>query len=295
MWIKMTKCSRLIRLIPLLSILLIIGCSHRASVAKKANLEMNLQFLIDQGKQHWEKRVDPEEARKARFFLSKAYLIDPDNLEIAALYSRACQFVAYYIETDPALQDSLYIEGRDAAWNVISSARTFKDGFQSASGDSTAKLIDGLERLPMDYIPVLYWWIANSARYFSSKPVIERLNHRDEIETGLHRIQALKPDYFYGGPNRIFGGIFARIPGVELSLSESYFKQSIKESPNYLGTYVLRARFLHTKTGNREQFNKDLNYVIQADPTALPEVMPENLLEQGNAKALLAQETYLFE
>ncbi|MFQ6612150.1 MAG: TRAP transporter TatT component family protein [Fidelibacterota bacterium] len=291
----MKKCSRLIRIVFPLLVLIQNGCIRHSRATTDDSLEKNLQFLIEQGKEHWEKRVDPEEANKARFFLSKAFLIQPDNLEIAALYSRACQFAGYYIETDPVKQDSLFQEGRNSAWSVISRSEPFLQGFQSASGDSTARLLAALENLPIDYIPVLYWWIANSARFLASKPVIERLNHRDEIETGLHRIQALKPDYFYGGPNRIFGGIFARLPGVELALSESYFQQSIKESPNYLGTYVLRARFLHIKAGDREQFNKDLNYVIQADPTALPEVMPENLLEQGIAKALLDQESYLFE
>jgi hypothetical protein len=58
---------------------------------------------------------------------------------------------------------------------------------------------------------------------------------------------------------------------------------------------VIRAQYLHTKSGNRELFVKDLQFVLQSDPTLLPDVSPENLNEQEKAKTLLAMESSLFE
>lgn len=106
---------------------------------------------------------------------------------------------------------------------------------------------------------------------------------------------ALQPDFFYHGANRIFGGIYARLPGVELKNSIINFDRSLKGSPNYIGTYVIRARYLHTKTGNLEAFMDDLQLVLNADPTILPQVSPENLLEQEKARNLLKQASSLFE
>jgi hypothetical protein len=58
---------------------------------------------------------------------------------------------------------------------------------------------------------------------------------------------------------------------------------------------VIRAKYLHTKNSNRELFVKDLQFVLQADPTLLPDVSPENLNEQEKAKKLLVMESSLFE
>ncbi len=276
-------------------LLVLSGCTQFRGPSAEDNFEKNIQFLIDQGKLHWEKRVEPEEARLARLFLSRVHQIEPSNPEVTALYSRACQFLGYYIEVDPAQQDSLYTEGATIAWEILQETTFFREVFEKTEGDSIAKTIAALENLPMEFVPVLYWWVANYSRYLVDKPVIERLNNRDVIETALHRILALDPSFFYGGPHRIFGGILARIPGVELAHSYTYFNQALRNSPDYLGTYVLRAQYLQTKAGNREQFVKDLEFVINADPTLIPEVMPENLLEQEKARELLARESLLFE
>jgi hypothetical protein len=47
--------------------------------------------------------------------------------------------------------------------------------------------------------------------------------------------------------------------------------------------------------GNRDLFEEDLNYVINADPSALPDAMPENLYEQEKARELLKHTSILFE
>ncbi len=69
--------------------------------------EKNIQFLVDQGRIHWSKRVNFKEARLAKLFLSKANSLNPDNQEIVELYARACYFVGYYIESNPDKSDSL--------------------------------------------------------------------------------------------------------------------------------------------------------------------------------------------
>ncbi|HBR86892.1 MAG TPA: hypothetical protein DEA65_03520, partial [Candidatus Marinimicrobia bacterium] len=157
------------------------------------------------------------------------------------------------------------------------------------------KVTEAVAVVEKKYINALYWWAANMGRYLSQKPVRMRLNNRELVEAVVHRILALDPDFFYGGPYRFFGALYARLPGVKLSRSADYFEQAIKSHPNYLGTYVLRAQFLHTKAGDQEKFIQDLEYVINADAALIPEVMAENLFEQKKAQFLLDEKEMLFE
>ena len=55
--------------------------------------QKNIQFLVDQGRSHWEKRVNTKDAEMAKLFLSKANVLNPDNGEVASLYARACHFL----------------------------------------------------------------------------------------------------------------------------------------------------------------------------------------------------------
>lgn len=272
------------------------GCTTNTSTfSQYISKQRNIQLLVKQGRTHWEQRVDVKNARTARLFLSKANALNPDDQTVAALYARACHFIGYYIEDDPTRSDSLFIEGMDTAWEFIISTDAYQEGVALSEGDSNAKKIAGLENSSQDMVPMLYWWVSNYSRYLLTKPVMERLQQRDIIETVLHRILALQPDFFYHGANRIFGGIYARLPGVDLNHSVTNFDKSIQGSPNYMGTYVIRAKYLYTKSGNREAFVNDLQKVLNADPTILPEVSPENLFEQEKARSLLAEVSSLFE
>jgi len=276
--------------------LLVSGCTIKTgSFGAYTSTDQNIQFLVEKGQSHWEKRVNPEDAKMAQLFLSKAYDQDPNNGDVAELYSRACHYIGYYIETDPFKSDLLFMEGMESAWDFILATDSYQEGYALTNGDSTAKIIGGIENTSQELVPYLYWWVANFSRYLVTKPVMERLSQREIIETALHRILSLNPNFYYHGANRIFGGIYARLPGVDLIHSINNFEYSISGSPNYLGTYVIRAQYLHTKSGNRELFVKDLQFVLQSDPTLLPDVSPENLNEQEKAKTLLAMESSLFE
>lgn len=281
----------------ILSIFLwIMGCTTNTNTfSRYISAQKNIKFLADQGRYHWEKRVDSKNAKSARTFLSKANLLNPDDKEVVALYARACHFTGYYFEENLNTSDSLFIEGMNVAWEYIISTDEYQEGVALSDGDSTTKMISGIENLSQEMVPILFWWISNYSQFLITKPVLERLKNREVIETALHKVLALQPDFFYHGANRIFGGIYARLPGVELKNSIINFDRSLKGSPNYIGTYVIRARYLHTKTGNLEAFMNDLQLVLNADPTILPQVSPENLLEQEKARNLLKQASSLFE
>ena len=180
------------------------------------------------------------------------------------------------------------------AWDYFISTESFQQGSALSEGDDKEKIIAGIENISDDLVPLLYWWVENYSSYLMTKPVMDRLENRDKIETALHKMLSIKPDFYYHGANRIFGELYSRLPGVDLIHSENNFQKAITGSPNYFATYVSRAEYFHTKNGDREKFIEDLQKVLNMDPTILPEVSPENLFEQEKAKILLSKEGSLF-
>ncbi|MFH1852293.1 MAG: TRAP transporter TatT component family protein [Candidatus Neomarinimicrobiota bacterium] len=275
-------------------ILLLAGCQFPATQEKFAAIQ-NSKFLESQGWKYWEKRHQENQARMAYTFFKRAAEVDFDNQELMVQYSRACYFIGHYIENDPALKDSLFREGLTAGKTALYLSPVFSAAFENANGDTNLREIAAISAAPPELIDALFWWSANLGRYMAYKPAISRIKYQEHIETTLHRILALKPDYYYGAAYRFFGALYARIPGIELSRSKDYFDLAVAKHPEYLGTYTLRAEFYHTKAGNREQFHRDLVKVIESNPTVLPDVMAENMFEQEYARRLLEREHLLFE
>ena len=121
------------------------------------------------------------------------------------------------------------------------------------------------------------------------------MENREIIETVLHQVLSIDPEYNFHGANRIFGAFYAKLPGVSLEQSKNNFDKSISSEPNFMTSYTSRAQYLYTKNGDKDSFVKDLQYVLNADPTKIPEASPENLFEQELAKILLLKKESLFE
>ena len=269
------------------------GCGY-LNTSTNAN-RLDYEYLIKEGELYWEKRVNPKSAKMATLYFEKAFELNPQNFELTVSLSRAYYFQGYYIEIDPAKRDTLYLKGASAALTGFQNTAFFQSFDDTASIDNLKLQITAIRKAPVETIPALYWWAANFGRYLTTKPVLKRIESREIIETAMHRIATLDEDYYYGGPTRFFGTFYSRLPGVPLDRAKSNFDQSLSDSPDYLGTRVLRARYYHTKLGNQDLFEEDLNYVINADPSILPDAMPENLFEQEKAKELLKHTSILFE
>ena len=80
-----------------------------------------------------------------------------------------------------------------------------------------------------------------------------------------------------------------------MQASRAEFAEGIRRFPDFFGTRVLFAELYATKARDPDTFRTQLRYVIDAPATAVPEVTPENTIEQRRAKALLARYTELFE
>lgn len=269
-------------------------CCYQPLVKNKLN-DNNVDFLIKKGKLFWEQRTDDKALKKADHFISLAKNIRPLDFELSILLSKIKYNIAKNIEVDQELKDSLYLEGarfsRDAVLNHI----MIKSLLDESNLDSSSKILKTIAKAPKEVVPGLFWWAENLSHYLIEQPVMKRLNHRELLEVLMNRVLALDPGFYYSGPYRFFGSLYTKIPGIELSQSDTYFKQSIDSNPEYLFNWISYAEFYHQKKGNREQYNKILKEVLNSDINQFPEIMNDNYFSKIYARRLLEKESLLFE
>ncbi len=274
-----------------ISVLFILSCSTTQSNITKNDLK----FYISQGDLHWEQRENPDQARLAKEFYSKAFYASEQRIDLSTKYIRSCYFLGHYIETDAAIKDSIFQEGAKIAMGVIHHSSVFHSISNTTNLSINEIEILTLQNLGSEYVPIIYWWVANIGRYLIDKPIGDRLKYTELVKTALQRLIELDPNYYYGGPYRLLGTFYVRVPGFDMETAKSYFQTSLKAYPNCFSTSVLMAQYSCTKAVNREQFRSLLENVIKANPNAIYDIAPENKYEQSFAKQLLKMEFLLFE
>ena len=257
--------------------------------------KQNVDYLIKQGQTLWEQRTDKVAMDKAIHFIRLAHEERPENFQISVLMGKINYHLAYFMTSDDYQKDSLFLEGSMICKNAVLDHPDFIKVHSKAKGDSTFRLLSAIAEAPKSVVPGLYWWAVNLSYHLINKPALARINQRELMEIIMHRVLALEPSFNSSGPYRFFGLLYTRIPGVEISQSETYFNQALEANPEYFGNSVVMAEFYHQKAGNREQFHQLLEKVINTDLIDHPELMIENFFFQQKAQALIEIESSLFE
>ena len=126
--------------------------------------EKDVDFLFSQGNLHWQQRHIPEQARLAKRFYAEVISISSINIDLNAQYIRACYFVGHYIETDIAIKDSIFGLGAKVAMDVIHNSAVFKSITDTTNLTLNEIELLTLQNLDSEYVPIIYWWVANIGR-----------------------------------------------------------------------------------------------------------------------------------
>jgi hypothetical protein len=108
----------------------------------------------------------------------------------------------------------------------------------------------------------------------------------------LDRMMAIDPKWAGGHPYSVMGGYYAVLPSImggDLKKSSDYYKKAEEAGTGWLYVKFFRAKILHTRTGDREAFRKDLEWVLARDPHKDHSPYPFCVFYQREAKRLLAQ------
>lgn len=253
--------------------------------------------LISQGDTAWAGRDDPEQIRAAIAAWEQAVEIDAEDAETWTKIARAYYFLAdgHLRFSDPTQMPDNYQSGLRASERAL---RIYSPEFaqRMAAG---ARMEDAVQLITVrEAVAPLYWRATNLGKWAQTQGFEVVLSHKDEIRAMMSRCMELDRYYFHAGPDRYFGAFFAIAPtfaGGDLARSRQHFDESLRHENNYFGTHVLFAENLAVKLQDRALFEQHLRFVIDGDPEALPDVAPENRVEQRKARDLLARIDELFE
>lgn len=273
-----------------------LGCAGRKAGWEQeiSAIQGDARALIEEADKYWENRLNRADLDRAIALYLEAAQRDPENVELFTRLSLAYYFLAEaHSGNDKDAQLAAYNEG--AQWGER--ALGIHPEFRRLVEEEGVKPEDAFYVLDKRYIGALYWSASNLGKWAKKKGIIAALSLRSRGIRAMERCLELDETYFYGAPHRWLGTYYAVIPafaGGDLEKSQYHFERSLAIEPNYFATRVLRAENYAPKVNDRQLFESDLHYVLNTDPEVLPDIVPEQKVEQEKAKKLLAEIDDLF-
>lgn len=278
------------RFIILLAVFSLVGCAGRRSVILEKPQPVisaaDAATLRNDADRLWKQRDDPSTARQALALYRRAFAADPTNVEVGTRLARAFHFVGYYVETDPARQDSLFLQGVETGERVLALNPSFQATYRRTTDEARALTV-----LDISWINPIYWTGMNYDRWMSGQGRLVRYGNKQRVEAYMTRVKELDPNFFYGAVPRYFGVLptQGRAPFVNIDDAKQEFDRALELAPNFFGNQRTYAETYAVKKKDRELFKKLLEQVINGNPNALPDVAAENKYEQETAKKMLAR------
>jgi len=254
--------------------------------------------LLAEASAAWAERGDEAKLRVAIAKWEEALGMGGGSVEEWSALSRGYYFLADgHLSFDESKQEEMlatFEKGtRAAERGLIVASPAFETRMREG-----ARIEETMSLFDRSAVPALYWRSTNLGKWASAQGFATLLSYKDEIRAVMSRCLDLDATFFYGAPHRYFGAFFSRAPayaGGDLAKSKEHFEASIAIEPRYFATHVLFAGDYAVKSQNRAVFTEQLNLVINGDPNALPDVAPENLVEQRKARDLMARADEIFE
>lgn len=243
------------------------------------------------GEAAWAKRSDKAQLEAAIGHWETAAQATPGDVELLSKLTRAHYFYAEAnLRDDPDAyleRMNLAVEWGEKALKVASPE--FAEGMRKGG-----KFYEEIRKAPKEAVPAMYWYAAALGRWSRASGIAKLIANKDNVKATMQTVTELSREYFHGGPDRYWGGFYAVAPpafGGDIAKSKVHFEKSLELAPHYLGTRVLMADAYacHGKIDDKALFDRLIDEVLSADPTAVPELEPENRVEQAKASAMKAK------
>lgn len=276
---------------------LIVGCAgSRSSIicqdlAPDPAVQGDVATLNSEGDEAWKGRLEEAQLAKAIDAWEKSLKIDPKQYQLRVKLARAHYLMADgHVRFDEEREEQMLAHFESGVKHAeVALGQQFPE-FRNRFC-SRRPLKAQIAALDKGAVPAAYWYATNLGKYGLAKSIIVVLNQKDRIKALMDMVKKLDDTYFYSAADRYFGAYYTKIPypNGDLPKSKSHFEATIAAQPNYLGSKVLMADLWAIKAGDRETFKRLLDEVVAADPKVIPEVEPENTIEQRKAKMLLEE------
>ncbi|RME07436.1 MAG: hypothetical protein D6812_00125 [Deltaproteobacteria bacterium] len=285
---------------PSLLICGIVGCAtsrqagwERAAQTSAIDQPSDAAVLMAQADQAWEGRDTRQGLLQAIDAYERVLVADAHHKGALTRLSRAYYFLADGYTEDPEEKKRLWEKGTTYGERALGTSPEFL-----ARVKETGNVGEAVQILGMDYIAPIYWTATNLGKWARLEGFTTMLKYKKQIKGMIERVTALDETFFYGAPHRYWGAYYAVAPsfaGGDMRKSEASFRRALEIEPNYFGTRVLFADYYARKAGDRALFEEMLRYVLEGDPKVLPDIVPEQKVEQEKARRLMARIDEFFE
>jgi tetratricopeptide (TPR) repeat protein len=241
----------------------------------------------------WAERGDKAKLQAALTKYEQAYASNPSDRDVAVKLTRGYYFLGDVHESD--------MDAKMAHWDT---SIAWGKKCMALNKDFTALLEKGDEdeasatrTATRDDVPCMYWMATSLGKWAKANGIAKSLKHLPTVKAFIGKVSELDPSYFHAASDRYWGAYYSVVPsfaGQDLDKSKDHFDKSIAAAPAYFGTKVLMAENLAVKKQDQAMFDTLLEEVINGDPNAVPEIAPENAMEQAKAKALKAKKSDFF-
>jgi len=264
--------------------------------------------LVKAGDDAFQGREKEASLRQAIELWEKAIALNPGNHETLVKLARAYYLLAdgfLFLRMNEAKDDDrkdqikkemLEAFGKGVEYGeraLIALSPAFREKVQAK-----VKVQDAVAVLTKEAVPALWWYATSLGKWARAMGLTKAVYHKDTVKRSVERVLELDRDFWYAGADRYFGAYYAYLSpmlGGDPAKSKAHFDRALQVAPNYFGTKVLLAEMYYGKRRpDRATFEKLLQEVIRGDPRSIPEVAPEQRLEQKKAELLLKQADDLF-
>ncbi len=235
----------------------------------------------------WARRDEPQAVREAIEALKK--ILDArggGDYETLVLLSRA-----HYLLGELAEEEQAKLQAFEAGmhWGdlALDAIPEFRRAFER-----TRTIEDAVGDVPRSGIAAIYWNAVNQAKWANEKGLVKVLFVKEKVKKMIDRVLALDETWWYGAAHRYLGAYYAALPsfaGRDLDASRRHFERSLEIAPDFFATHVLFAQRWARAANDRAAYRRHLERVLGTPAEVVPEVAPEQRIEQRKARKLLAE------
>jgi tetratricopeptide (TPR) repeat protein len=285
---------KLLKLNVILIILSVFGCmSWQAGWEQfeQPSMKGDVSSLLEKANKQIEKADNRQKVLGVIRTYDNVLKIDPKNREALLGLGSYCFLLGYGYADNSDEKEEYLLKSIMHSEQLMYENPDFK-----ALVDDGEPVWDACRVLSKNEIEAMYWWYNSCGIYWKEcRSGLGRLINISFVFRGqkvLTRMMEIDSKWGGGIPYYSWANFYAVAPGLfggDMEKADEYYKKAIELGPDMLNFRRTRALFYYTKTGDREAFKEDLNWVLSQDPHKVRHILtyPWNVYYQRNAKDLL--------
>ncbi len=254
--------------------------------------------IMTEAEEHWKKRFDRKEIEQAIAKWEYLCKVEPGYETYTKLS------YAYYLYADAHVfadtdeqQAEHYLSTLDRGTVAGEKALMYySEDFKRLLSEGKP-VEEAVKAIDKGGVPAMFWYSTNLGRWAKTKGFSTILLYKNRVKSIMDHIISLDDSYFYHAPHRYMAAFYSVAPGFaggDIHKAKEEFDLLKNKHPNHFVVNTLMAEVYATKIQDKELYQKLLQEVISGNPDSMPDIKPEQELEQRKAKAMMAQVDELF-